>query len=128
MSVDVAEQVIRERARELVCDVGPKKAAFLLGLSRSALLSLAAGAPVTRGTFAVVREHLRARGRHQLDERLYEGVSPQRAQRRKRVGEAGLADGNAGDPSVPPRTQPVRPKRGCRASASPAPHGGTDGP
>jgi hypothetical protein len=65
-SIDLHEHAIREKARALVQDLGPNKAAALLGVSRSALLSLAADAPVARGTFAIVREQLRV---HEVEAR-----------------------------------------------------------
>jgi hypothetical protein len=55
----LTEAAIRARAAERVRELGPNAAAREFGMSREAILSLAAGAPVTRGTLAVAREHMR---------------------------------------------------------------------
>lgn len=55
----MTEDKIRQRALELVRELGPDEAARRLGVARATVLSLAAGAPVSSGTLALVREHLR---------------------------------------------------------------------
>lgn len=55
----LTDDAIRARAAALVRSRGPNPAARELGVSREAVLSLAAGAPVTRGTIALARERLR---------------------------------------------------------------------
>lgn len=52
----MTDVTIRERAAELVRTVGPNRAAKMLGTNRMTVLSLAAGAPVMPGTFALIRE------------------------------------------------------------------------
>jgi hypothetical protein len=52
------EEEIREHARALMRTRSPRNAAKALGISRESALSLAAGAPVSRGTLALAREHL----------------------------------------------------------------------
>jgi hypothetical protein len=44
----------------VVAEIGPKRAAERLGISRAAVMAVALGAPVLRGTLALVRE---AKGR-----------------------------------------------------------------
>lgn len=49
---------IRDRVRELIRDIGTRRAAQKLGLSRVALLALAAGDGAMAGTLALAREAL----------------------------------------------------------------------
>lgn len=47
---------LRDRARELLAQRGPRGAAAALGLSRSAVLSVVAVGRATPGTLAILRE------------------------------------------------------------------------
>lgn len=53
---------IREHARTLMRQHGPRGAAAALGVSRSALLAVCAGADVLPGTLALLREAASRRG------------------------------------------------------------------
>jgi hypothetical protein len=54
---------IREHARTLMRERGPRGAAAKLGVSRSALLAVCAGADVLPGTLALLREATQGGGR-----------------------------------------------------------------
>ncbi|HET9930833.1 MAG TPA: hypothetical protein VFQ35_09110 [Polyangiaceae bacterium] len=54
---------LRDRARALMRERGPRAAAMALGISRTALLAICGGADVLPGTLALVREAERAGGR-----------------------------------------------------------------
>lgn len=49
---------IQQLARDLMHERGPRRAAAALGISRSALLSVVAGADVLPGTLALMRESI----------------------------------------------------------------------
>jgi hypothetical protein len=50
---------MREYAAKLIRELGPRRAAARLHLSRPAALGVAIGAPVRRGTVALMREAMR---------------------------------------------------------------------
>jgi hypothetical protein len=52
----LSEDKIRDRTRALLRVHSPRQVARMLGTSRESTLGIAAGAKVTRGTLAVVRE------------------------------------------------------------------------
>lgn len=57
----MTEQEIRERARELLRELGAARAARALGVGREVLLSLAADSRVTQGTLALTERNLTRR-------------------------------------------------------------------
>jgi hypothetical protein len=57
-------------AAELVRTTGTKRAAETIGLSKHATLAVALGAPVMRGTIAIVREAMRQKAAERVRQRI----------------------------------------------------------
>jgi hypothetical protein len=53
-----APEALQERVRKLMAKEGTDRAAEMLGLSRGTVTTLAAGAPVQKGTIALAQQKL----------------------------------------------------------------------